>query len=249
MGCLIWLGMYGSGVGTGTESMNKRLRLTHQGQVRARIACFAVAAGTTLPGTAKCGSASAVCPTTGSVVSAFALSCPQVNREPRLSKDRTQLTRRSVPVREGTRKEKPPSLQAAKEAGTSMVPTSARNPPRPIRRKTRKQSRAEAQSRRGTQPLPSVTQFVSFVPFVVQAPQIPEPRITRSPRILQSTTPPSERQVAAKNERNSKRGTDRLGAGPVRCRRYRPFCVSLCSLRQSRLRVRPHGVRSQYGLG
>ena len=36
-----------------------------------------------------------------------------------------------------------------------------------------------------------VTQFVSFVPFVVQAHQIPEPRSTRIPRSLQSTTSPS----------------------------------------------------------
>jgi hypothetical protein len=99
------------------------------------------------------------------------------------------------PERKSLQASKPRRRPEPRWSQPQRLSASARITPRPIRRKAGKQSRAEAPIRRGTQPRPSLrpsmTQFVSFVPFVVQAPQIPEPRITRSPRNLQPTTAPS----------------------------------------------------------
>ena len=84
MGCMIWLGMCGSGLGTGMVIMHRLHRRTREGLVRARTACFAVAVGTAVRGTAEWRTATTTPLATGSTTdtAGSALFCPQVNREP-----------------------------------------------------------------------------------------------------------------------------------------------------------------------
>ena len=82
MGCMIWLGMSGSGVGTGVVTTHRLLRLTRAGLVRARSECFAVAVGTAVRNLAEWQSASMAALEVGTTTSSGAvLFCPQVNRE------------------------------------------------------------------------------------------------------------------------------------------------------------------------
>ena len=81
MGCMTWLGMCGSGLGTGMVLMPRLHRLTREGLVRARTACFAVAVGPALRRTAEWRPATTT-PTLapGPTTAGSALFCPQVNR-------------------------------------------------------------------------------------------------------------------------------------------------------------------------
>ncbi len=88
MGCVIWQGMRLSGPETGMVSMHRLRRLTGEGLVRDRTACFAVAVGSTtsVRGTAvlKTAESSSLTTTTslaaGETSTDSVLFCPQVNR-------------------------------------------------------------------------------------------------------------------------------------------------------------------------
>ena len=81
-GCMIWLGMCLSVVGTVIVIMHRLHRLTREGLVWARSACFAVAVGTSMRWAAELRSASTATLSFGaSSAAGSVLFCPQVNRE------------------------------------------------------------------------------------------------------------------------------------------------------------------------
>ena len=82
MGCMIWLGICGSGVGTGMVIMHRLLRMTREGLVRARTAWFAVAVGAAVRSSAGLRTAvNTPALAAGSAGTDSDLFCPQVNRE------------------------------------------------------------------------------------------------------------------------------------------------------------------------